>query len=522
MTPDPPQRRRTHWAAGAAAGLVALLVLLGVAEIVAVGTGPNSAPSIAIGQRAIDSAPHWLKSFAINAFGENDKTALLAGIYAVLALLAAVTGAVAATTRRTVALVAIAVLGAVAAWSAVSRPTASALSAAPSVVGAVAAMLAYAQLVPDRETARPPRATGPLPLPGGLSRRQLLVSGGALAALGAAAYAGGRVALQGAYNAVASRGRVRLPVPVRRDLVPAGPTGFDIPGLSRYVTSDADFYVVHTELVVPQIDTSGYRLRLHGMVDHPRSFGYDDLLAMPMIEHAVTLACVSNPVGGPYISNGRWLGVPLKPLLEAAGVHPGATQLFMTSHDGMTIGADLLAAMDGRDALLAVGLNGGPLPFEHGFPVRVVIPGLYGYVSACKWVVDLEVTTYEARQAYWVKRGYSAQAPIKVESRIDTPHDGDSVRSGTVPVAGIAWHQHVGIRRVEVSVDGGSWQAAQLADVDSADTWRLWRYDWAARPGRHRLQVRATDATGAVQTVRQVDEFPNGATGRESIAVSVT
>lgn len=509
--------RRNRLLAGAGAGLVALLVFLGVAELVAVGTGPTSAPTIAIGQNTINHTPQWLKAFAIDTFGESDKTALLAGIYAVLAILAAAAGA-AAVTRRTAALVAIAVLGAVAAISAVTQPGSGSLAVAPSVVGAVVAMWVFARLVPQPQVGEPD--AGPA-APETLTRRRLLLSGGALAVLGAAAYAGGRTALQSAYSAVASRKRVRLPQPVRSDATPAAPTGFGVTGQSSYITASDRFYQVNTELVVPQIDVGSYRLRLHGMVDHPRSFTYDQLLAMPMVEHAVTLACVSNPVGGPYIGNARWLGVPLKPILDAAGVHPGASQLFMTSHDGMTIGADLQAATDGRDALLAVGMNGEPLPFEHGYPVRVVIPGLYGYVSACKWVVDLEVTTYEAKQAYWVSRGYAAQAPVKLEARIDTPQDGATLSAGPVTVAGVAWRQHVGVKAVEVSVDGGPWQPAELAAVDSPDTWRLWRFRWHATAGRHRLQIRATDSNGEVQTAAVANEFPNGASGREAVVVTV-
>ncbi|MHB1930274.1 MAG: molybdopterin-dependent oxidoreductase, partial [Acidimicrobiales bacterium] len=282
------------------------------------------------------------------------------------------------------------------------------------------------------------------------------------------------------------------------------------------------FYRVDTALVVPELSTGGYRLRLHGLVQRPVTWTYQDLLRMPLVEQTLTLVCVSDPVGGPYVGNARWLGVPLGPLLRAAGVDPRADQLFMTASDGMTIGADLRAAMDGRPALLAVGMNGEPLPFEHGFPVRAVIPGFYGYASACKWLVDLEVTTYRAREAYWVPRGYAARGPIKLESRIDTPASFAQLKRGPVTVAGSAWLPGVGIRAVQVSVDRGPWQDAALASADSVDTWRQWRWTWHAPAGTHSLYARAVDARGRVQTSASTGVLPNGATGRQSVVVTVT
>lgn len=511
---SPAGRRR--FADGALAGLIALLAFLGVAELIAIGTGPVSAPSIAIGQNAIAHTPESVKEFAIRTFGESDKTALLTGIYAVLAILAAIAGGLAALTRRWVALLALAALGIVAAISAATDPAAGQLAIVPSLAGAVAGGRVYAALVRDRPVGshadRPPASD---------SRRRVLTLGGAFTVAAAAAYALGRAGLQGAYNAVAARDAVRLPPAGTPTPAPTAATGFDVPGLSSYITPVGSFYRVDTALVVPQLQTDGYRLRLHGMVDHPATLSYQDILGMPLIEHAVTLTCVSDPVGGPYIGNAHWLGALLKPVLDRAGVSAAADQLFMTSADGMTIGADLRAAMDGRAAMLAVGMNGAPLPFEHGFPVRMVIPGLYGYVSACKWLVDMEVTTYAAKQAYWVPRGYSAKAPIKLESRIDTPTSGSRLRAGTVAVAGVAWHQHVGIRAVEVSVDGGLWQPADLAAVESADTWRLWRWEWQATPGHHQLRVRATDSAGEMQTSRSSGILPNGPTGLPEVQVTV-
>jgi DMSO/TMAO reductase YedYZ molybdopterin-dependent catalytic subunit len=257
------------------------------------------------------------------------------------------------------------------------------------------------------------------------------------------------------------------------------------------------------------------------MVDHEMTIDYGQLLAREMVERDITLCCVSNPVGGPYIGNARWIGALAKPLLEEAGVHPGADQLVMRSPDGMTIGAPVAALMDGRDAMLAVAMNGQPLPIEHGFPVRMVVPGLYGYVSACKWIVDMELTTFAAYDAYWVPRGWSQQGPIKTESRIDVPIPGAVKPAGTVVVAGIAWAQHVGISKVEVRVDNGPWHEAELSTQDTLDTWRQWRWEWPATKGTHVVQVRATDANGVTQTSVAATPAPNGATGWHQSQVTI-
>lgn len=257
-----------------------------------------------------------------------------------------------------------------------------------------------------------------------------------------------------------------------------------IRGLSSFTTSNKDFYRVDTALVVPRIDATSWRLRIHGKgVTKPLTLSYDDLLRRELIERDITLTCVSNEVGGPYVGNARWIGVRLADLLREAGVRPPskggpADQIVARSVDGMTIGSPVETVMDGRDALLALGMNGEPLPFDHGFPVRMLVPGLYGYVSACKWLQDLEITTFAEYDAYWVKRSWSKEAPIKTESRIDTPRPFASPKPGRVPVAGVAWAQHRGIARVEVRVDGGDWHPAKLAAEDTKDTWRQWVWEW--------------------------------------------
>ena len=278
---------------------------------------------------------------------------------------------------------------------------------------------------------------------------------------------------------------------------------------------------VDTALTVPRVDLDGWSLRVQGMVSREARLSFADLLAMPLIERPVTLTCVSNEVGGPYAGTARWLGVPLAPLLRSLGVSAGADQLVARSVDGMTIGTPVATLLDGRDAMLAVGMNGEPLPLEHGFPVRMITPGVYGYAGSCKWLASLELTTFDRFDAYWVERGWAAQAPVKTASRIDRPRPFAQVAAGVVTVAGVAWAQGRGIASVEVRVDDGPWREAELLPAPSADTWVQWRYAWRAGAGPHSLAVRATDRTGAVQTQDRATPFPSGATGWHTISVTV-
>jgi hypothetical protein len=277
---------------------------------------------------------------------------------------------------------------------------------------------------------------------------------------------------------------------------------------------------VDTALIIPEVSTQDWQLRIHGMVEREINISFAELLRRPLIEDYVTLTCVSNPVAGPYVGNARWLGASLASLLRSARIRAGADQLLCSSSDGYTSGTPTEVILDGRDALLAIGMNGTALPFAHGFPVRMVTPGLYGYVSATKWVTDIKVTTFGAETGYWAQRGWSQQAPIKTESRIDVPSS--SVKAGQTPVAGVAWAQHKGIDAVHVRVDRGPWQQARLAAVPGIDTWRQWVWDWDATPGQHTIEARATDATGYTQTALQEPPEPNGATGYPSVTVTVT
>ncbi|HEY0804592.1 MAG TPA: molybdopterin-dependent oxidoreductase, partial [Pseudonocardiaceae bacterium] len=352
------------------------------------------------------------------------------------------------------------------------------------------------------------------------SRRKFLIgSAGVVAGAGVAGIAG--QVLIGNNNVDASRAAVGPLVAANGPTTV--PTGADFvsSGTPSYLTDAGAFYRVDTALTVPQLATQNWSLRIHGMVDREKTFSYADIRNRPLVERIVTLCCVSNPVGGPYISNAKFIGVLMRDLLAEAGVHSGADQLLSTSVDNYTAGTPVSALTDDRGAMLAIGMNGQPLPVEHGFPARMVVPGLYGYVSATKWVTDMELTTFAAKQGYWVPRGYSQSAPVKTESRIDVPQSFAKVGAGSVVIAGIAWAQTKGIARVEVRVDGGAWQDAQLATEVTKNSWRMWRVFVDLKPGNHRVESRATDDTGYTQTQTQADPIPDGASGWHSVSFSV-
>jgi len=374
----------------------------------------------------------------------------------------------------------------------------------------------------DPFRAGPPvaRPTG-TPSAGSPARRQFLVAAGVTAAAAAIGEVGGR-SLATRKNVSVAQQTLRFP----KAAEPVAPlprgVNLPIPGISPFITPNGQFYRVDTAILVPQVDPSNWQLRIHGMVAREITITFDELLHRPLIEDYLTLCCVSNPVDGPYIGNAKWLGASLAALLREARPQRGADQLLATSVDGFTSGTPLSVVLDGRDALVAVAMNGTALPTEHGFPARLVVPGLYGYVSACKWVVDLEVTTFAAAQAYWVPLGWSAMGPIKTESRIDVPSNGSPVKAGKVPVAGVAWAQHKGIEAVEARVDNGPWNEATLATVPGIDTWRQWVWEWDAAPGTHLIEARATDKTGYTQTSVVENVAPNGASGYPSTQVTVS
>ncbi|MEU8177020.1 molybdopterin-dependent oxidoreductase [Microbispora hainanensis] len=362
---------------------------------------------------------------------------------------------------------------------------------------------------------------GPDAVPYAFDRRRLLTGAAAGVAVAGVAGFGGWL-LKGSKDAeLARRGVSRMLPRAARPAAPI-PAGADlrIPGLSPFVTPNADFYRVDTALVVPSVDPARWTLKIHGLVDRPVELTFADLLKRPLMEADVTLTCVSNEVGGPYIGNARWLGARLADVLREAGIRRDADMLLSVSQDGWTCGTPVDMVMDGRDALLAVAMNGEVLPESHGFPVRQVVPGLYGYVSATKWVTEIRVTRFDQDEGYWTPRGWAPKGPIKTQSRIDLPRDGDDVTTGRTTVAGVAWAQHRGVDAVEVRVDGGAWQQAKLAQVPGPDTWRQWSLDLDLTPGRHTIAVRATDATGYTQTSEEAPPAPDGATGFHTISVT--
>jgi DMSO/TMAO reductase YedYZ molybdopterin-dependent catalytic subunit len=498
----------------ALSGIVSVGAGLGLAELVAAVAAPTGDPLVLVGSLLIDAAPGGAKQTVIHLFGTSDKPALLIAVGVALAIGAAVAGVLEAR-RRPWGIVLIAAGAIVGVVAGMTRAHADLSSVLPTlVVFAVAAGLLRA-LINRLPVGPSARADASAASP---SRRAFLTWTIGSAAVGVVAAVGGFAAQGGSRVASAARTALRLPKPATT--VPAPPAGadFDIPGLAPIITPNADFYRIDTALVVPQIDPADWRLEITGMVDHPVTISWKELLALPLEESWTTLTCVSNEVGGDLIGNARWLGYPIRHLLERASPSASADMVLSTSQDGFTASTPIEALTDpARQAILAVGMNGEPLPPEHGFPVRMVVPGLYGYVSATKWVVKLEVTRYDKATAYWTQEGWSERGPIKLESRIDVVRK----QGDRYVVAGVAWHQHVGVAKVELRVDDGDWQPAQLSTPISADTWVQWRYPWDATPGQHTLAVRATGADGQVQTAAVADVLPDGATGYPTKRVSI-
>lgn len=535
---------------GAAAllGIAVTGVTIALAEVLAALAGTGPGPVEAVAEAFIDLTPGWLKDLAIAWFGTSDKVALGAGIAVVVTALAAVAGTE-ERRRRLSGGALVAVLGAVAALATVSRPDGGAPAVWPVLAATVVGVLALPALTP-RDTGLTPRdaaltsrdavltregaltrdgTTPDVSTPGSAvgptagqpvtrpdpARRTLLIGAGLLAGVAVAAAAVARSTARPAPPAVA------LPEPdVPAPPVPAG-AELAVAGLTPLVTPNDDFYRIDTAFIVPRVDATTWQLRVHGMVEEEVVLTYEDLLAESLTEAWVTLCCVSNDVGGPLIGNAAWVGVPVREVLARARPTAGADMVLSRSVDGFSASTPLEVLTDGRDALLAVAMNGEPLPPEHGYPVRLVVPGLYGYVSATKWVSELEVTRFEDQTAYWTDRGWSERGPVKISSRIDVPRSGASLAVGEIAVAGVAWAQHTGIARVEVRVDGGAWEEAELAGELDVDTWRQWVYRWRAGAGEYLLEVRATDQDGEVQTGETRPVLPDGATGWHGVRVRV-
>jgi len=562
---------------------VAAALALAVGELIA-GVSPASVSlTEAVGGLAIDYVPPPVKDFAIAVFGIYDKLALIIGMVVVTVLLGALVGKRAAN-RWSLAVWVFGLFGLLGAFSLqrepdIGWPSSIIYAAAAAAVALVALRVLYrwlpaaatesgdaspveAAMEGDEHAADEvdPSESAPESEPE-ISRRKFLVGVGAVFGLAVAAAAGGRLLLERTKQALAGREDVVLPQattttttsPTTTAASPstteagagaveattttteattttapavegAGPLpaghSLDVDGISPIITPNEHFYLIDTALSPPQVNLEEWTLKVTGLVENPYEISFDELLTRPLVERYVTLSCVSNQVGGSLVGHAKWLGVPLSLILDEAGLLPQAEQIVGRSVDGFTVGFPSSIPYDGRDALVAVGMNDEPLPIEHGFPVRLVVAGLYGYVSATKWLSELELTTWDGFDAYWVPRGWAKEAPVKTQSRIDTPLEG-RIAARARAIAGVAWAPHRGVDRVEVRIDEGEWIEAELSSEISDNSWRQWKVDWDPEPGRYRLQVRATDGDGITQTDLRVPPAPDGATGWHTIHVTV-
>lgn len=568
-------------AVSALVGVVAMALAIAVAELISalgVWLGWLSSASSAItslGNTFIKLTPEWLKEYAIRTFGSHDKDALRVGMYVTLLIVALIIGVIARYSPRIAAVVTVLLVvvtlaaiftttgvvafdalpiivgGAVGIYLlvtvfrrtvdpeilTVSRPSLSASGSdisRPVTSDASASTMAVEPGPADGDLYDPKLGSSgdshPMALAGrwstpvtslrsGMDRRQFF----RLAAIGAVvAVATGAISrwIPSTAAVSASRAKAIVPKPSSTQTIPAG-VDFKINGITPYVTANSGFYRVDTAFVPPNVTAEEWGLKIHGLVDKEISINYADLVKRPQIERTITLTCVSNPVGGNYAGNATWIGARIDDLLKEAGPNGGADCVLCTSKDGFTLTAPLDALTDGRDAILAVAMNGQVLPIDHGFPVRMVVPGLYGYVSATKWVVDMKLSKFSDESAYWTQRGWADHGPIKTAARIDVPKAFAQFPAGDVVLGGVAWAQHRGINKVEVQVDDGPWMAAELAGDVSIDTWRQWKYTWKATKGTHSVQARATDGTGAVQTSKVADVIPNGASGYDSRSIVI-
>ncbi len=554
---------------GALAGIAAAAVFLAAAELAAVIVDRTASPLLAVGSFVIDIVPQGIKELAIEVFAEYDKIALLVGL-GLGAAIAAVLAGILEARRPPLGAVALLVAGIASTAAILTRAGASPFGFVPPLIGTVAGIAVLVVLgrrlrmwraasapreteaesasetttdstggdgaadtltpaTSSSEASRPPIfrtypedevATTSVSSPVG--RRSFLVLSLVSVVASAVVGTGARLISASTASIMRIRESLRLPSPSSRVDIPAG-AELDVPGISPLYTPNESFYRVDTAITVPEVDPGTWRLVVDGMVGERVELSFDDLVAMGLSEYSITLTCVSNEVGGGLVGNATWLGVPVRDILQRAQPESDADMVLSRSVDGYTASTPLSALTDdGRDAILAVAMNGEPLPLEHGFPVRMVVPGLYGYVSATKWLTELKVTRFDRDEAYWTPRGYSAEAPIKMSSRIDTPRVDSPIPAGKTAIGGMAWAQTIGIDRVEVSIDDGEWQRATLSEAVNRDTWVQWRLDWDATPGTHYLTVRAVDREGTVQTQDRAPIAPDGSSGWQRSLVTVT
>ncbi len=538
---------------GIAIGLLSTLAGLAAAELVVGLFRGASSPVLPVGQEVIDRVPRSVKTWAIDTFGTADKAVLILGTILSLAVIGSIVGLLAVKGSRAAAATVSAVVGLIGAWAVLMRPDPSLTKLLPPIVGTAASIAALLFLAPAASPApgvgvpvdHDLDITDPALEPSApFARRSFLQAASSIGLMSAVAAVLGR-SLTRRFDIDGERASLAIPdaagtLPTANGSTPSTVGGaadanidtalvsdvdFGYPEAERWMVANTDFYRIDTALAVPQVSIDSWSLRIHGMVDRELTLRFDDLLERTMIERPITISCVSNEVGGGLVGNAMFQGVLLKDVLDEAGVQSGATQVVSRSIDGWSCGSPTSVIMDGRDAMIAVAMNGEPLPAEHGYPVRLVVPGLYGYVSATKWVTEIELTRWEDFDAYWVPRGWSKEGPVKTMARIDRPsrnRDYDPNADGLVDIAGLAWAVHRGISKVEVSIDEGPWLECELAGVPSDDTWRQWRYRWADAPaGEHSVRARAFDASGEPQPQGPKSVAPDGAEGYHRVKFSV-
>lgn len=542
------------------AGMVSAGVALSIGELMSGVTDRVTSLVIGVAEAMVDWTPGFIARWSIDLFGRHQKTLLVWGIVIISMLVAAAVGRIGLRNRGAIPAV-FGAFGVVGGITAARVPGASAsLAWLSAILAAIAGGALLYFLVQLLVADSPTSAATPVQREG--HRRQFMKLAGS-ASLGAVAAWMGGDWLRNRFNVNAAREEAAAAISLQSEsaaratavpptavpatavagetavaeaavaetvvtesaLVPASTSAsFDavVPGITPLVVPNDEFYRIDTAIVVPQVDPSSWSLKINGMVDTPLEFSFQDLLDRASVEESVTLSCVSNPVGGDLVGNAVWLGVPLTDLLEEAGVQPGATQIFSRSVDGWSCGfpSSVLDDPD-RVALVAIAMNGEPLPTAHGFPARLVVSGLYGYVSATKWVSEIELTGWEDEDGYWIPRGWSKLGPVKTQSRVDVPRNGTTIEPGPHVIAGVAWAPHTGIDMVEVSIDGGEWQVAELIIEQSVHSWRQWKLDWDATPGQHAIAVRASDSSGYTQVPERTNVAPDGATGHHTINVRV-
>lgn len=509
--------RRLVWFAAALSGIVAAAVFLAIAELAALLFARGSSPLLTVGSFVIDIVPRWAKEFAIETFGSNDKIFLLVSLGVAVVIAAAIAG-VLQQIRPPLGVVVLFAAGVFAGATTVTRAGATPLAVVPVILGlaaGVVVLILLSRRLPKRA------ANGSDDERAAFDRRGFFRVAGIAAAGAVVVGVGARLVNVTTSSITAVRDALKLPAPKSTVAIPDGAEA-DVDGLSPLFTPNDKFYRVDTALTVPTVDPATWTLTIDGMVGEQVQITFEELLAMGLDEYVITMTCVSNEVGGNLLGNAKWLGIPVRDVLKRAMPDSKADMVLSTSVDGFTASTPLESLTDPNlDAILAVAMNGEPLPLEHGFPVRMVVPGLYGYVSATKWLTKLTVTTFEKDEAYWTPRGYDAKAPIKLSSRIDTPRIDKQVPAGPAKIAGVAWAQTVGIAKVEVSIDNGDWQSVNLTTAINDDTWVQWWMDWEATAGTHYVAVRATDKAGNLQIEKQAPIAPNGSSGWQRTLVRV-